>query len=214
LLGFFLFSLEVPLDTSGIIICEHCDTVHRRQPLRAREAARCVRCGAELYRDRRFDVEAMLALTLTSLIVFVIANAYPIVAIELHGERSQATLVRAVLAAYDAGIGPVAIAAALMVFLFPLMQIALFLYVLLPLRRGRVPRRFAEAMHLLQQVGPWSMVEVFMLGILVAVVKLTALVSVTPQPGLWGFAVLTCVLTALNSFDLRELWARAMEPRR
>ncbi len=153
----------------------------------------------------------MLALTLTSLIVFIIANAYPIVVIEARGVRSETTLIQAVFAVYDAGIAPIAIAAALTVFLFPLLQIALSLYVLLPLLRGRVPHRFVEAMHVRQQIGPWSMVEVFMLGVLVSVVKLSALASVTPEPGLWGFAVLTCLLTALSSFDPHELWNRAAE---
>src|SRR5262249_46382775 len=118
-------------------------------------------------------------------------------------------LIHAVLTAYDAGMGPVAVITAVCVFFFPLLQLALFAYVLLPLRAGRVPRAFVGAMHALQQMAPWSMVEVFLIGVLVSVVKLGVMASVTPDTGLWGFAVLTCLLTALHSFDLHQLWERA-----
>jgi paraquat-inducible protein A len=191
------------------IICEQCDTVHRAQPLKPRQSARCVRCGALLYRHSRLSLQAMLAVTLASLIVFVIANGYPIVTLESHGERSQTTLLGAVLAADDAGIGAVAVAAAAMVFLFPLLQMLLFVYVLLPLVQRRVPRGFGFAMHLLRHIEPWSMVEVFVLGVLVAVVKLGGLATVIPQPGLWAFAALTVLLTVLNGFDARALWDAA-----
>jgi paraquat-inducible protein A len=58
------------------------------------------------------------------------------------------------------------------------------------------------------------MVEVFLIGVMVSVVKLSALASVTPDAGLWAFAVLTCLLTALHSFDLHALWLRASEVER
>jgi paraquat-inducible protein A len=96
-------------------------------------------------------------------------------------------------------------------FFFPLIQILLFAYVLIPLRAGRKPQAFIGAMHALRQLRPWSMVEVFMLGAVVSVVKLTAVADVAPQVGLWGFAVLTLLLTLLGSFDLHELWDQAAE---
>jgi paraquat-inducible protein A len=193
------------------VICEYCDTVHRRAPLRPRAVARCVRCGAELYRDRLFDLDTMLALTLASLIVFVIANAYPIMTIEAQGVANETTLLQAILATYDSGVGPIAVVAAVTIFLFPLLQLCLYVYVLMPLRRGRVPRGFVGAMHALRQMQPWSMLEVFLIGMLVSIVKLTAVASVTTEAGFWGFAVLTVLLTSLTLFETRELWERAEE---
>ena len=190
------------------VICEFCDAVYERAPLASGERARCACCGAELYRDKHHDTEVMLALTLASLAVFAIANAFPIVSIEANGVRNQTTLIHAVLAAYDNGMGPLAILTAVCVFFFPLLQIGLFAWLLLPLHAGRVPPGFIGAMHALRQMGPWSMVEVFLIGTLVSVVKLSAMATVIPQTGLWAFAVLTCLITALHSFDLHELWDR------
>ncbi|GAC1629135.1 MAG: hypothetical protein NVS9B10_19930 [Nevskia sp.] len=194
-----------------LIICEYCDTVHRRPELEPGGSARCLACGGPLVRKSRFDVDAMLALTAASAIVFVIANVYPIVIMESQGITTQTTLWSMVISAWDSGIALVAAIAALTVMVFPLLQISLYLYVLPGLRGGRLPAEFNGAMRLLRQLRPWSMVEVFLIGTLVSVVKMQSLAEVSPQPGLWGFGLLTVLLTALGSFDLRELWLEAAE---
>lgn len=202
------------MSATRLAVCEYCDAVHERRPLAEGEVADCQRCGAELYRNRRIDLDRMLALVLTGLVLFAIANLNPIVEMELQGVRRSVALWGAVLATYDAGVGPVAVAAAVMLFFFPLMQLLGFLYVLLPLRAGWRPRHFLPVMHLLRHLRPWSMVEVFMLGILVAVVKLATTSIVTPTAGLWGFAALTLVLTALTAYRPQELWDLAPEDSR
>lgn len=192
-------------------ICEHCDAVYQRRPLASGEVASCQRCGAELYRNRRLDLDAMLAITLASLVFFVIANLYPVMVMELGGTRSDATLWDAILASYDAGVGPVAVVAAACLFFLPLSQMLLFSYVLIPLRAGRVPTGFVAAMHAIRLTRPWSMVEVFMVGVLVSAVKLANDSEIAPGIGLWGFALLTILLTLLSTFDLHELWDLASE---
>ncbi len=194
-----------------LVICEHCDSVHQRSPLPAGAVARCLRCGAELYRNRRVDLDAMLALTLAALIVLAIANAYPVVWMDLGGQSRSVTLWGAVLSSYDAGVGLVAVVSAACIFLMPLLQIAVLIYVLVPLRSGWVPPRFSSAMHALRHMQPWSMVEVFLLGILVSAVKLAADAAIAPGIGLWGFALLTYLLTLITSYDLHELWDLAAE---
>ena len=191
---------------SRYVVCEHCDVVHERRTLAARERALCVRCGAELYRCGGRDLYTMLALTITGLIVFVIANVYPIITLELQGVPSRTTLWGAIRATWETGVGPVAVLAALTVFFFPLAQLTMFGYVLLSLLCGREPRGFVDIMHALRLMRPWSMVEVFMLGTLVSVVKIAGLASVTPEIGIFAFGVLTILLTTINSFDLRLLW--------
>lgn len=197
--------------TTHLIVCEHCDSVHQRLLLKEGETALCQRCGAELYHSRRLDLNRMLALTLTALIVFVIANAYPIADIELQGRSNSARLWDAILLTYDSGVRPIAIVAAGSAFFLPLAQILLFLYVLIPLRAGFVPREFALAMRVLRLARPWSMVEVFLIGTLVSVVKLHGYAGVTPEPGLWGFAVLTMLQALLQNYHLHELWDYADE---
>ncbi|MGH8460032.1 MAG: paraquat-inducible protein A [Stenotrophobium sp.] len=201
--------LDPVMQSAPLVICTFCDSVYRRQALHSGEVAHCQRCGGTLYRNRRFDLDTMLALTLTSLITFFIANAYPVMRIDMNGIHSDSTLWNMIRMSYDVGVGPVALATAISVLIFPLLQICLLAYVLVPLRLGRVPLAFTLAMHTLRQMRPWSMVEVFMLGMLVSMVKLSMFSDVNLQAGFWGFVALTCLLTTLHSFDLRHLWDRA-----
>jgi paraquat-inducible protein A len=194
------------VQSNALIICRQCDSVHRRVPLADTEVARCHRCGATLYHNNRYDLNAMLALTLASLCVFAIANWFPLMSLEVGGRHSHTTVWQMIATTYQSNVTPIAFVAAATVFFFPLLQICLFAYVLVALLRGRVPPGFAAAMHTLRQMQPWTMVEVFLIGTLVAVVKLSDIATATPDLGMWGFAALTGLLTALNSFDLRELW--------
>jgi len=200
--------------SAPLIICECCDAVYRRVPLSGRAVARCARCAAPLYKSARANLDHMLALAVAALLVFLIANAYPLMSLEVGGQYSEASLWNMIVDTYESSVSPLAAVAALTVFLFPLLQIGLYAWVLLPLRRGRVPAAFIGIMHALRQMQPWTMVEVFMLGLLVAVVKLGGMATATPGLGMWGFAVLTALLTLLNSHDLEQLWERAEAIRR
>jgi len=197
------------MSTANLIICEFCDTVYRRTPLPGRSVACCRRCGSRLYRNSRFDLDRMLALTLAALLTFIIANVYPLMTVGIGGKSSEATLWQIILDTSDSSVAPIALVAVITVFFFPLLQICLYAYLLLPLRRGRVPAAFIGVMHALRQVRPWTMVEVFVLGMLVAVVKIGDEASASPETGMWAFAVLTLLLTLLNAGDLEEFWHRA-----
>ncbi len=199
------------MSEAPLAICDHCDAVYRRRAIARGEIARCQRCDSELYRNRRVDIDLMLALTATSLVVLILANIYPIITVTMQGTQSEPTLWGAILISYDLGVAFVALIAALTVFLFPLMQLLLFLHVLLPLRFGERVGGFKFAMHALRAMQPWSMVEVFVLGALVSVVKLSNLFDVQPRIGFWGFGLLTVLLTVLNSFNLHALWDIAEE---
>ncbi|GAU06763.1 PqiA family integral membrane protein [Burkholderia stabilis] len=90
--------------------------------------------------------------------------------------------------------------------LFPLLELAAWLYLLVPLRAGRVPRHFMPILRGIQRLRPWSMVEVFMLGVLVTIVKMTSLAHVIPGPALFAFGGLTVMLGFLSSFEPAGLW--------
>ena len=93
--------------------------------------------------------------------------------------------------------------------LFPLLELAVLFYLLAPRRRGPargVPAGFDWLVRGLRSVRPWGMIEVFLLGVLVAIVKLSNMAVVVPGTALWAFAALTFLLTAVLSFDPRLLW--------
>ena len=153
----------------------------------------------------------MLALTFAAAIMFVLANVYPIVDVDVRGVRGTSTFWEAILAAWREGSETVAVLAALTVFFAPLAELLAAGYVLWPLARGRRALHFAVAMRVLRLVGDWSMPEVFLLGAIVALVKLGSLATVIPDTGLWAFAALTWLITLVASFDHRWLWDIAME---
>lgn len=197
------------VNPSTIAVCEHCDAVHRRVRLAPRARAHCVRCGTVLYAERRTHLDGWLALTLAAGIAYLVANLNPIVEIQLRGESTRASLFEALSATWNSGAEPVAALAALCAFVFPLIRIALELVVLSYLQFGRRPPALRAAMHTLVQIRPWSMIEVFMLGVVVALVKLGGETTVIPGAGLAGFAVLTVLLTVLATFDPDTLWENA-----
>ncbi|EIJ45809.1 paraquat-inducible A protein [Herbaspirillum sp. GW103] len=191
---------------TDLIVCEECDAVYQRMTLGEREVARCLRCGAELERDTGRRLQHLLPLTIAALILFVIANAFPIVTIELQGLSSQTTLIGAVVALTRDGMSEVALLVLATTLLFPLIQLGVLLYLLLPGGRQSRPPGFVLLLRLMQVARPWGMIEVFMLGVLVALIKLSNMAEVIPGPALWSFGGLTVLLTVVVSFNPRYLW--------
>lgn len=189
-----------------LAICMHCDLVYQRMPLRGRGTACCARCGAALYRRRGANLDYLTAIALTCLIAFLIANLYPIVQLDIRADRSETTLWGAVLATWQSGFPALAMMIAICALLYPMLQILIALYLVVPLRVGLRPPGFALAMHAMRVTWPWSAVEVFVLGALVAVVKLDHVANVVTGPGLYGFAALTLLLTLVGAFDMQQLW--------
>lgn len=200
---------EVP----DLMACEGCDALYQRPRLRAREAAHCPRCGTLLERGWGRAHERLLPLTVACLILFAIANLFPIVEIEVQGLRSQTTLAGAVLALTHGEMTEVALLVLATTLLFPLAQLCILFYLLLPITvRGLRPAGFNVLVRAMQVLRPWGMIEVFLLGVLVAIVKLSGMARVLPGAALWAFMGLTVLLTALLAFEPKAFW-RIVFPR-
>ncbi|RYF79329.1 MAG: paraquat-inducible protein A [Comamonadaceae bacterium] len=196
-------------EVTGLVVCEGCDAVYRRPMLEPREIAHCPHCGTELARHPGMQQRRLLPLAVACLILFAIANLFPIVEIELQGLRSQTTLAGAVLTLAGEGMSVVALLVLATTLLFPLLQLSALCYLLVPLARGVRPPGFAALVGLLQALRPWGMVEVFLLGVLVAIIKLSGMATVVAGPALWAFIGLTVLLTVVVSFDPRGFWELA-----
>lgn len=200
---------EVP-DT---VVCPGCDALYSRAPLRPRDVAHCPRCGTELDRHPGQQQRRILPLTVASLIMFAIANLFPIVEIELRGLTSQTTLAGAVVALGAEGMSLVALLVLATTILFPFLQLCILAYLLVPLSRERRPAGFALLVRVMQSLRPWGMIEVFLLGVLVAIVKLSSMATVVPGPALWAFMALTVMLTAVLSFNPGAFWEMTFRPK-
>ncbi|MET0330931.1 MAG: paraquat-inducible protein A [Dyella sp.] len=197
-----------------LLICEHCDTVYRRHTLARGEVAHCARCAAVIERHPWLDARSLLALALTALIVFVLANLWPIVSLRLNGDMTSSTLWGMIMTMWTDGFYVVSVLAAATLFFFPLVKMLLLGWVLLFASFGRRAPGFGEVMTVLHYVGPWTMSEVFVLGALVAVVKASAYFQVIPNVGIYAYGVLMLLITVFSGVDLRQLWDELDEDRR
>ena len=196
-----------------LIACHDCDLLQREIPLRPGCIASCRRCGAVLYRNATDSIDRTLAYTSAAGVLFLVANCFPIFTIEIQGDRSAINLYGAVLSLWDQGMKSISVLVFVTAILMPAVELASMIYLLAPLKYGRVPAGCAAFMRTLKYVEPWGMLEVFMLGILVSLVKLTGSFKVVPGIALWSFGGLTLLLAAAaSSFSARDVWAHLGPP--
>lgn len=196
-------------ESQPLIECEHCASIYRRHQLEPGETANCARCGTILWRYSGLTLSNWLALAIAALIIFGVANAYPVASMSVQGMVQQASLLDAIGITWRQGHYAVAIMTGLAGFVLPLFQLTLLLWVLGPLSRGVEPAGFRGAMRPLGLLRPWCMVPVFLLGVLVAVVKLAGMAAVSPGIGLIAFGILTIFLTMLGRLSPHVLWRYA-----
>jgi paraquat-inducible protein A len=211
-----------------LVACEECDALHRRSSVDGAgefdpgaEIApsgrhyECRRCGARLglARHARFDLP--LALALAGLVMLAVAHLNPVLAIDIQGQERETTLWEAAWTMYDEGGWFLCGLVLFTTLVNPLLQMGAVVYVLLPLRAHQHAPGYELVLRAMQAVAPWVMVEVFMLGVLVAFVKLHQMASVIAGPGLWAFGAVMLLAAAMASaFDHEHVWASTATLRR
>ena len=198
----------------SFIACHECDAVHRIKPLPAKVAAHCIRCGAVLYKHKPNSLERSLALALAGLILFVMANSFPFLGMRIGAQIRETTLITGIHELYIQGMYILSLLVLITTVLAPLAQMMCLFYILLPLRFGRVPASLPRVLRFLNRIGTWSMMEVFMVGILVSVVKLAKMAKIVPGISLYSFMALIFVLAAMTvSLDSHLIWQKWEEHR-
>jgi paraquat-inducible protein A len=153
----------------------------------------------------------MLAVTLTAFAALIVANAFPLLTLTSAGQRTQATLWAAIVASYDQKLPLVAAGLATTLIIAPIIELGMLLYVLVPLALRTRPPGFGLLMRMMNVLRPWRLVEVFLLGVIIAIVKLSGLATAVIGWGTFGLAVLAMAMASLSTFDPGTLWRRADE---
>jgi paraquat-inducible protein A len=196
-------------DAGGLMACHECDLLHQIAPLAPGGKALCTRCGALLYRNVPDSLDRASALYLAALMLWTIANVFPFVSLKLSGRVEDNMMLSGPLALARSGMPEIGLLVFLTSILFPLLTIAGTLYVLLPLRFGWRFRGVAQAYRMVRLLTPWSLIGVFMLGLLVSIVKLLDLADVVPGIGLYAFVGLLLVSAAAHAnLDHGAIWPR------
>lgn len=190
-----------------LMACQECDLLQRIPPLPIRGEAHCVRCGYSLAARPSDPLQIPLALTVSAAIVFVVANAAPLLGLSAVGRHASTTIIGG---AWQLWLEGQVITAAIVMFcavIAPAFFIVMMLTVLLLAKRAPLPHWGGEVLRWSLHMQPWSMYDVMSLGILVALIKIAQLATVDAGIGMYAMGLLAGLLPAIMvSFDAREVW--------
>jgi len=195
------------MEAAPLIACPECDLIHQRVEVPPGGGARCTRCGAPLYRPKRDSINRTLALTVTGIILFLVANTNPFLGFKIGAQVRETILATGIYQLYQQDMAIIATLVLLTVVIVPAIHLFSLLYILAPLQMNLVPRRLTWVFRIYLFLKPWGMMEIFMLGILVSVVKLGKMATIIPGLALFAFMALIFVLAAMAvTLDEHLIW--------
>lgn len=192
---------------AGLVSCETCGLLSR--PAAAAGAGYCPRCGDELAERRRHSIQYTWALVMAAAICYIPANVLPVLTTTALGSVDSDTIMGGVVFLYNSGSWPLALVVLVASVMVPLGKLMALTYLLIAVQR-RSPGRGRDRTRLyrlVEFIGRWSMLDVFVDTFTVALVQLQPLMSVRPGPGVVFFAgVVVLTMMAARSFDPRLIW--------
>jgi paraquat-inducible protein A len=198
-----------PLRDASLIACPDCDLLQRIPELPPGASARCPRCDWELWRRREDSLNRTLALTLAAGVLYVVANAVPMLGLSVVGRQASTTVLGGAQQLWNDGQQIVAALVLFAAVVAPALQIGFLLMIVLGAQRKSPPRWVGELLRHHPATRIWSMIEVMLLGVLVALIKIADYATVVPGVALYALGGLVFLLAAMQaSFDPREVWNR------
>jgi len=190
------------------LACGECDALQQLpHPVAADSSIHCFRCGALLVKTLPEHLDVPLALAVAGVVALLLAHLFPVIGLDVQSQMHSITLWGAATHLYAQGAWVLSALIVSTTLFFPAAELMAICYLLLPLRRQRIAPGFAAVLKTLQAVRPWVMVEVFMLGVLVAVVKLAGLGTIIAGTGMASFfALMALLLGSSLAFPLQSLW--------
>lgn len=190
-------------------VCHFCDTLHLAMPLPEGQAACCQGCGAVLFQNRPASLARVTAFSVSGLILMVVVNSFPFLTMDAAGIRTTLNLASGARALIEQGSPLLGLALALFTIVTPVALAGGMIYVCGPLMFGKVAPGAIHVAKWLNKTEPWNMIEVFLLGVLVSLLKLDKLADVHFGMGFFAFgAVMICMAAAISGIDRDELWDR------
>jgi paraquat-inducible protein A len=192
-----------------LIACENCDYLHVEEEIPTGSVAYCVRCGSPLYSAVQARFDKPLALAVTAFLLFLIANSYPVLTFAMEGRVETNTLASGVVTFWQEGFPFLAIMVAVTSVVAPLCLVLAHIYVLLPIALNTQIPGMQQVWRILAVIRPWSMLDVFLIGLLVALTKLTDFADVIAGPAFFAICCLIPTILLMNiTLDPRYVWRR------
>lgn len=187
------------------VICDQCSLFIPVQKLNG--VVCCDRCRHQMNRFKPKSVSRTIAFSITALIFYIPANMFPFMTMELYGSRNSTTIWNGITSLIDSGNWTVGIIVFLASILIPLLKLIILFYLALTANNGENPRTKTQLFVIVESLGRWSMLDIFLLAVLVALIKIGGWTSVQPEVGSLLFAfVVVFTMLASASFDSRLLW--------
>ena len=190
-----------------IFCCHECDElVHIRDPFREGRF-KCPNCGHLLFSHKEGMVEKMFAYSLAALILFVVTNYFPFLSFHVAGNTSHANFFTSIIYLFEEQEWLLGIAILMTTLVVPLIRIMLFLLLFGPLYFGTLPPYAPIVLKVLNHSLPWGMLDVFLVGVLVSMVKLVKMGTIIPGESLWAFLALVFTIAAMQAvFNPHMVW--------
>ena len=194
---------------NGEMACHGCDLLVNVAMLKHGESASCPRCGHFLTKKRDDANSRVLAYTVAGLILLILANSFSFLSFAASGLESVITLRQTPGAVWDYGMPEVAIMVAAFIIIIPAVVLVLLLLLCIPLERGTYRPWLAPVAKWIFLAQNWAMVEVFIIGVIVSLVKIAAMATVVLGISFWAYAGFSiCFTLAVASLDRYQCWER------
>jgi paraquat-inducible protein A len=198
-----------PLRDPSLVGCPDCDLVQRLPELATDASARCPRCGKELWRRREDSLNRTLALSTAAAFLYVVANSVPMLGLTVAGRQAFTTVAGGAQQLWQGNHQLVAVLVLFTAVIAPALQMSSMLAIVLGAQRERPLRWVGALLRHHPTTRTWSMLEVMMIGVLVALIKIADYATVIPGLAMFALFALIFVLAATQaSFDPREVWDR------
>jgi paraquat-inducible protein A len=198
--------LPLPPDRT-LVSCHACDQLVPLAP--DQHHAHCPRCSSRLHKRKPESLVRTAALLMTAALLYIPANLLPVMTVVYFGAGQPDTILSGVLELAHAGMWPLAALVFFASILVPMLKMVGLSYLLLSVRLGAVHRLRdrTRLFRIIEQVGRWSMIDVFMIGILTALVNLGSIATIVPGRGAVCFAAVVIItMFASLCFDPRLMW--------
>lgn len=197
---------------NDLVACPQCDTLHNAARLPKGTRAHCKRCGVRLVTESPVAFAQVVSLALTAFVMMLAAISFPFLGLDIAGHHNSISVMQAVMAFNDGIALVLAFAVAGFIVFLPLLRLGAIIYAIGPLARGMPPRNGAKtAFGLAEALRPWSMAEIFIVGVTVALIKVAGLATVTIGPAFWAFCGLVVVTVLKDQLICRYSIWQALE---
>jgi paraquat-inducible protein A len=200
---------NLPVSDTSLVACTDCDLLQRLPQLAPGASARCPRCNKELWRRREDPLNRTLALTLAAAVLYGVANTVPMLGLQAVGRQASTTVIGGAGQLWKDGQQIVAGLVLLTAVVAPALQISFMLAIVVGARRSTPGAWVGTLLRHHPTTRTWSMIEVMLLGVLVALTKIADYATVIPGMALFVLIVLVFLLAGMQAaFDPHEVWQR------